>query len=143
MANFINDNFKPYLPIAKDNIITASGVTPIEDMLAFNLADPGDGILVSAPIYGRFELDFGNEARVKIVYASMEDVDSFEVGVVERFEVAFNKAEKAGTMIRAILISNPSNPLGSPHCHNFHTRFDKFYRRVLSKGNSSGYHDIL
>jgi aspartate/methionine/tyrosine aminotransferase len=112
MANFINENFKPFIPVTKDNIITAGGVTSIEDMLAFNLADPGDGILVSAPIYGRFELDFGNEARLKIVYARMGDVDSFEEKVVERFEEAFEKAEKAGTRIRALLISNPSNPLG-------------------------------
>jgi 1-aminocyclopropane-1-carboxylate synthase len=114
MAAFINDNFKPFLPVSKGNIITAGGVTPIENMLAFSLADPGDGILVSVPIYGKFELDFGNEARVNIVYASMEGVDSFEVGVLRRFEVAFNEAEKVGIRIRAVLLSNPSNPLGIP-----------------------------
>lgn len=81
-------------------------------MLALNLGDEGDGILVSSPIYGRFELDFGNEARLKIVYAEMKEVDSFEERVVERFEQAIEEAKRNGVRIRALLISNPSNPLG-------------------------------
>lgn len=83
-------------------------------MLAFTLGDPGDGILVSSPIYGRFELDFGNEARLNIVYAKMGSVDSFAVAVVEQFDLAMEKAKKDGVRIRALLISNPSNPLGEP-----------------------------
>ncbi|KAH6715657.1 pyridoxal phosphate-dependent transferase [Leptodontidium sp. MPI-SDFR-AT-0119] len=112
MASFLNDNFRPFTPVTGDQILTASGVTPIEDMIGLNIGDPGDGILVSSPIYGRFELDFGNEARLKIVYAKMKGMDSFDVGIVEIFQEAFEKASKAGTKIRAVLISNPSNPLG-------------------------------
>jgi 1-aminocyclopropane-1-carboxylate synthase len=144
MANFINANFSPFLPVTKDNIITAGGVTGIEDMLAFSLGDPGDGILVSAPIYGRFELDFGNEARLKIVYARMGETDSFEVGVVEQFEKAFEEAEREGIRIRAVLISNPSNPLGeslqSLHCQR---SFDGYNRRMLPPRNPSRHHEIL
>ncbi|KAH9221867.1 pyridoxal phosphate-dependent transferase [Leptodontidium sp. 2 PMI_412] len=112
MASFLNDNFRPFTPVTGDQILTASGVTPIEDMIGLNIGDPGDGILVSSPIYGRFELDFGNEARLKIVYAKMKGMDSFDVGIVEIFQEAFEKASQAGTKIRAVLISNPSNPLG-------------------------------
>jgi hypothetical protein len=82
-------------------------------MLALNLGDPGDGILVSSPIYGRFELDFGNEARLKIVYANMKGVDSLDEAVVGRFEQAMKDAKTKGIRIRALLISNPSNPLGT------------------------------
>jgi bifunctional pyridoxal-dependent enzyme with beta-cystathionase and maltose regulon repressor activities len=113
MASFLNDNFNPFAPVTGKQILTAGGVTPIEDMLAMNLGDPGDGILVSSPIYGRFELDFGNEARLKIVYADMKGVDSFSEAVVGRFERAMENAKRVGTRIRALLISNPSNPLGT------------------------------
>lgn len=83
-------------------------------MLAFSITDPGDGILVPRPIYGRFELDFGNEARAKIVYAEMGDVDAFldEEGLVRKFEEALKRAKDEGVGIRAVLIANPSNPLG-------------------------------
>ncbi|KAH8596812.1 pyridoxal phosphate-dependent transferase [Bisporella sp. PMI_857] len=115
MANFLNENFAPFKPVTAANIITGGGVTTTENMIAFNIADPGDGILVSAPIYGRFELDFGNEARLKIVYARMNDVDSFASGpdgVVGRFRETFDNAKNQGIRIRAVLLSNPSNPLG-------------------------------
>lgn len=82
-------------------------------MLGMNLGDPGDAILVSRPIYGRFELDFGNEARLKICYVEMNGVDSFEEKFVEKYEDALLEAREVGNKIRAILIVNPSNPLGS------------------------------
>jgi diaminopimelate decarboxylase len=37
-----------------------------------NLAEPEDGILVSRPVYGRFELDYGVESGVRMVYDSMD-----------------------------------------------------------------------
>jgi 1-aminocyclopropane-1-carboxylate synthase len=113
MASFLNDNFNPFIPVMGKQIIVAGGVTPIENMLALNLGDPGDGILVSSPIYGRFALDFGNEARLKIIYADMKGVDSFDDAVVGRFEQAMEDSKKKGIRIRALLISNPSNPLGA------------------------------
>jgi 1-aminocyclopropane-1-carboxylate synthase len=69
MASFINEHFNTFIPVIGANILTTSGVTGLNNMLALSLGDPGDGILTSSPIYGRFELDYGNEARLKIVYA--------------------------------------------------------------------------
>lgn len=112
MASFINEHFNPFIPITDSQVLAGGGVTSNENMIAFSIGDPGDGILVSGPIYGRFELDFGSEARLKIVYAQMEGVDPFDVHAVDRFEKAIIDAEKNGTKIKALLISNPSNPLG-------------------------------
>jgi bifunctional pyridoxal-dependent enzyme with beta-cystathionase and maltose regulon repressor activities len=112
MASFMNEHFNPFIPVEGNQILVASGITGILNMLAFSLGDPGDAVLVSTPVYGRFELDFNNEARLRIVYARMEGLDSFEEGVVERFEEAMKEAEASGTRIRALMISNPSNPLG-------------------------------
>lgn len=67
---------------------------------------------MSRPIYGRFELDFGNEQGVKIIYVDTAAEDSLNPGVIDAFEDALQKASKDGIKVRAVLIVNPSNPLG-------------------------------
>jgi hypothetical protein len=43
----------------------------------------------------------------------MKAVDSFGGAVVGRFEQGMQDTEKKGIRIRTLLISNPSNPLGT------------------------------
>ena len=112
MATHMNEYFNPYSPVQPEHILTGAGLTAVHAMLALSIGDPGDGILVSRPMYGRFELDFGNEAGMRIVYADMDGVDPFASEVVERYQVAFNLSAKRGVNIKAIMIVNPHNPLG-------------------------------
>lgn len=112
MAAHINEYFSPVSPVKPDHIVTASALTAIHEMVALSLGDPGDGILVSRPVYGRFELDFGNTAGLSIVYADMNGVDPFSPEVVEKYQTALNDSQEEGVKIRALLIINPHNPLG-------------------------------
>jgi 1-aminocyclopropane-1-carboxylate synthase len=81
-------------------------------MIAFALADAGDGILLTRPVYGRYELDFGMKAGVKILYADTDAKTCFESGVITILETAIMNALTNGTKVRALLIVNPHNPLG-------------------------------
>ncbi len=81
-------------------------------MLGYSLGDPGDAILVARPIYGRFELDFGNTAGLEIVYADMASADPFEEEVVGTYEHALAEARSRGLIVKVLLIVNPNNPLG-------------------------------
>lgn len=81
-------------------------------MLGFSIAEPGDGILVSRPVYGRFELDYGVEAGVEMVYADNDIEEGFEPGVVGEFESTLRAAGERGVRIRGVLIVNPHNPVG-------------------------------
>jgi len=81
-------------------------------MLGFSIAEPGDGILVSRPVYGRFELDYGVEAGVEMVYADNDVEEGFTPGVVEKFESSLKEAGERGVRIRGVLIVNPHNPVG-------------------------------
>lgn len=112
LAAHINDYFKPVTPVLPEQIITASALTSIHELLGLSLADPGDGILVSRPVYGRFELDFGNTAGLQMVYADMHGVDAFSVDVVTKFQERLDTAKADGVNVRALLIVNPNNPLG-------------------------------
>ena len=111
LAVHVNKHFHPFTPVTAENILAVNGVTAVNNMLAFSLADPQEGILVTPPIYGRFELDFGNQAGVQIVYSS-SGKNPLDESVVQSLEVAYGNANRDGVKIRALLITNPSNPLG-------------------------------
>lgn len=82
-------------------------------MLAWAVADPGDAILLNRPIYGRFELDFTNREQVKILYADTDAETCLQVSAIEKYEEALAEAAASGISVRAILIVNPNNPLGT------------------------------
>ncbi|KAH8435041.1 uncharacterized protein LDX57_012670 [Aspergillus melleus] len=112
VASHLNSLLKPIVPIDADHVVTASGLTAIGSMLAFTLAEESDGILVARPVYGRFELDYGVEAGVQIVYADTEPEESFAPGVVAKYEAALKDAVSKGITVRAVLLVNPHNPVG-------------------------------
>lgn len=62
MADHINRYFKPHTPIRGEQVTFSAGVTAINDMVAWNLTDPGDGILLGMPIYGDFKGDLTTKA---------------------------------------------------------------------------------
>lgn len=91
-------------------------------MLSWAIAEEGDGILVSRPVYGRFELDFTNRSGVKVVYADTDEENCFDEDVVDKYERAIVESAAAGVAVKAILIVNPNNPLGNLFCLAFVVR---------------------
>jgi len=63
MAAHINRYFSPHTPISPSEVLIANGVSAICGMLGFVLGDPGDGVLLMRPIYGKFENDWGITAK--------------------------------------------------------------------------------
>lgn len=51
--------------------------------------------------------------RCKLVYAPFGSTDQFSVDAVAKYEAALQDAEKSGVKIRALVITNPHNPLGT------------------------------
>nr|XP_001391005.2 aspartate aminotransferase [Aspergillus niger CBS 513.88] len=112
VATHLDNLLDPITPIDPEAVVVASGATAIGSMLGFTLAEPGDGILISRPAYGRFELDYGVEAGVQMVYADTTTEDAFTSSVVEKYELALRDAQAKGVRIRALLLVNPHNPVG-------------------------------
>ncbi|KAJ5292472.1 uncharacterized protein N7443_008425 [Penicillium atrosanguineum] len=98
--------------IKPEDVFVADCPTSMGSMLGFNLAAPGEGILVNRPVYGRFELDYGIEAGVEIVYADTDTEVAFMPDIVEKYEQALADAKERGVIIRAVLLVNPHNPVG-------------------------------
>lgn len=117
--------------------------TAMHDILAWGVADPGDGILTSRPVYGRFELDFGNKSQVRVVYADTDAENSFDKDVVDRFEEALAKSKETGVDVKMVLIVNPNNPLGNPESSLYMFQVINLTREMLSSRNSSQDHAVL
>lgn len=118
MAQHLNRFFNPTQPVEPSQIITASALTAIHEMLGNALGEPGDGILVARPVYGRFELDFGNTDGLSVVYADCSGIDPFSSEVIPRLQSAFENYASPSGKIKALLIVNPHNPLGETAGHS-------------------------
>jgi 1-aminocyclopropane-1-carboxylate synthase len=112
LANHLNEYLKPHESITGDHIRLSSAATALHDVLAWGLADAGDGMLLSRPVYGRFKIDLGDKSQIKAVFADTDPKTCLEANEVDKYEEALVRAEAEGTRIRAVLIVNPHNPLG-------------------------------
>jgi hypothetical protein len=52
------------------------------------------------------------QLRCQLIYTPFGDVDQFSVQAVDCYERAFQGARQNGTRVRALVITNPHNPLG-------------------------------
>ncbi|KAL4952636.1 pyridoxal phosphate-dependent transferase [Aspergillus filifer] len=112
LARHINTYFSPLHSIKPEMVIKCNGCSAAGSMLSFALAEPGDGVLVSRPVYGRFELDYWIEGGVEIVYADTEPNEVFETSCVQLYEEALLEAGRKGVRIKALVLVNPHNPIG-------------------------------
>ncbi|KAL2828974.1 pyridoxal phosphate-dependent transferase [Aspergillus cavernicola] len=112
VASHMNKYFNPLKPVEPEMVVKSNGCSAAGNMLAFALAEPGDGVLVSRPVYGRFELDYGVQGGVQMVYADTTTDEAFSSACVEKYEKALHEAGARGIKIRAVALVNPHNPVG-------------------------------
>ncbi|KAJ5259560.1 hypothetical protein N7478_012541 [Penicillium angulare] len=111
-AEHLDKVLKTHKPIQPDHVFVADSASSLGNLLGYNLAERGEAILVNRPVYGRFELDYGVEAGVEIVYANTTTEEAFTPDAVQKFEEALKRSEERGVKIRAVLLVNPHNPVG-------------------------------
>ncbi|KAK7406091.1 hypothetical protein VNO78_07708 [Psophocarpus tetragonolobus] len=95
-----------------DRIVMSGGATGAHEVTAFCLADPGDAFLVPTPYYAGFDRDLRWRTGVELVPVICESGNDFKL-TRKALEEAFEKAEKDKIKIKGLLITNPSNPLGT------------------------------
>ncbi|PVH77471.1 PLP-dependent transferase [Cadophora sp. DSE1049] len=117
IAQYVNDHFHPSVEISPSQIMATNGVSALISTLVFNICDAGEGIMYPVPEYGMFAHDAKAQNQVEIVEVMMAKVgDRFHADqselVLEEFRSAHREAAENGIKVRAILLSNPCNPLG-------------------------------
>ncbi|KAF1810418.1 PLP-dependent transferase [Eremomyces bilateralis CBS 781.70] len=112
MAKHMTTYFQPIEPIDPDGIICVNGVTSLVEMLAWILADPGDGILLPRPIYQAFIDDFGLKGGCRPVLVGFQGRDQFAPDAARAYEEAIVEAREKGVAVKVFILCNPHNPLG-------------------------------
>lgn len=68
---------------------------------------------MATPYYNAFEGDHMDRSEVELVGVQIEDGEHGELAEVRRLEQEMQRrAEEGGAKVRAVLITNPHNPLG-------------------------------
>ena len=63
LASHLNDYFDPISPVTAEQVTFTAGVTGLNEMVAFNLCDEQEGILLGRTIYGCFNEDFTMKSK--------------------------------------------------------------------------------
>ncbi|KAK2984579.1 hypothetical protein RJ640_018957 [Escallonia rubra] len=95
-----------------DRIVMSGGATGAHETMVFCLADPGDAFLVPTPYYAGFDRDLRWRTGAQLVPVICDSSNNFTV-TRDALEAAYTKAQEAKIKVKGLLITNPSNPLGT------------------------------
>ncbi|EME88548.1 uncharacterized protein MYCFIDRAFT_185197 [Pseudocercospora fijiensis CIRAD86] len=126
IASDVNEVFHPSAPIHANHICVCNGAGSAVSNFCFCVGEPGDGILLSKPLYTGFFGDIEHGSKFKLVQVATEGVDPLSADAVRLYEKTLHDAEASGTKIRAILLANPHNPLGRPYSKEALAAFCRF-----------------
>ncbi|GAW26423.1 putative pyridoxal phosphate-dependent major subdomain 2 [Rosellinia necatrix] len=120
MAEFFTSNFKAHEPVLPEQVLVLPGVVAVLDALSWAICDEEEGILVPLPFYTGFKPAVGERARGRIIPASFRQIKGY-LGLDDVFDPHMNRqalegalrnAANDGVKARAVILSNPHNPLG-------------------------------
>nr|BCS80024.1 1-aminocyclopropane-1-carboxylic acid synthase [Portulaca umbraticola] len=95
-----------------DRIVMSGGATGAHELMTFCLADPGDAFLVPAPYYPGFDRDLRWRTGLQIIPVECHSSNNYKL-TRSALEEAYESAQEANIRVKGVLITNPSNPLGT------------------------------
>ncbi|KAF9974361.1 hypothetical protein BGZ73_002247 [Actinomortierella ambigua] len=110
--NIFNRYFNPHEKVHEDHIVVSAGCSAVIDNFTFVACDPSDGVIITTPFYGGFNTDVEAKSKANIIAVRLEDQNPFTTDSLQTIQNAIDKAEASGTRVRAMILSNPHNPLG-------------------------------
>ncbi|KAJ0964107.1 hypothetical protein J5N97_029229 [Dioscorea zingiberensis] len=112
LAGFMDQVMRGSISFSPSQMIITAGATSAIETLSFCLADPGHAFLIPTPYYPGYDRNIKWRAGVEIIPVPCRSTDSFRLSIAS-LELAYNQAKKRGVKVRAVLLSNPSNPVGN------------------------------
>ncbi|KNX38152.1 aminotransferase class I/II-fold pyridoxal phosphate-dependent enzyme [Luteipulveratus halotolerans] len=98
-------------PVDGSRLVAMSGTSAVLDALAYALCEEGEAVVVPAPFYGGFDVDFTARARARLVPAPLSSGDGFALSA-RAVTDAVEQARAAGTTVPAVALISPHNPTG-------------------------------
>jgi len=96
--------------VDREHLTCTAGAGAVVDLLFHCIASAGDAVLIPAPYYPAFDNDLSVRNGIKAVPVYL-DGERGPLGL--QLDAAAAAAAAAGHPVRALLISNPSNPIGT------------------------------
>jgi len=93
-------------------ILMTAGANIALDSLFYCIANPGEYVLLATPYYAAFEWDLRLKSGVLIEPVIGDPKRRFEFDL-QRYKATLANARKQGKVVRAVLLCNPANPLGT------------------------------
>ncbi|XP_057973634.1 1-aminocyclopropane-1-carboxylate synthase 3 [Malania oleifera] len=95
-----------------NKLVLTAGSTSANEILMFCLANPGDAFLLPTPYYPGFDRDLKWRTEVNIVPIHCYSSNGFKI-TKSALEEAYELARTQNLNVKGVLITNPSNPLGT------------------------------
>ncbi|KAL6978079.1 1-aminocyclopropane-1-carboxylate synthase 8 [Sarracenia purpurea var. burkii] len=95
-----------------NKLVLTAGSTAANEILMFCIAEPGEAFLLPAPYYPGFDRDLKWRTGVQIVPIRCSSSNGFRI-TKSALEEAHERAQKLNLTVKGVLITNPSNPLGT------------------------------
>ncbi|XP_004492797.1 1-aminocyclopropane-1-carboxylate synthase-like [Cicer arietinum] len=112
VANFMSKVRGGRVRFDPDRILMSGGATGANELIMFCLADPGDAFLVPSPYYPAFVRDLCWRTGMQLIPVQCDSSNNFKI-TREALEEAYEKAKSEKINVKGLIITNPSNPLGT------------------------------
>lgn len=114
MGSLLTRHLKPVIPVDADHVFVATGAGAAIYYLALALTDPGDSIMVVSPYYGSFDGDVCMGSQIDLVPLYLNNSgNDWDLSVdLDSLEETWEQAEARNKKVKALIITNPHNPLG-------------------------------
>ncbi|CAN6241828.1 unnamed protein product [Urochloa humidicola] len=112
LARFMSEQRGYRVAFDPSNIVLTAGATSANEALMFCLADHGDAFLIPTPYYPGFDRDLKWRTGAEIVPVHYTSANGFRL-TRAALDGAFRRAQKRRLRVKGVLITNPSNPLGT------------------------------
>ncbi|XP_074562694.1 1-aminocyclopropane-1-carboxylate synthase 1-like [Curcuma longa] len=116
LANFMGQLRGNKVELQWRNLVLTAGSTSANETLIFCLAEPGEAFLLPTPYYPGFDRDLKWRTGAEIVPIHCSSSNGFRI-TNRAVEKAYQQARKQGLSVKGILVTNPSNPLGTSLTH--------------------------
>ncbi|KAE8706336.1 CMA101 protein [Hibiscus syriacus] len=100
-----------------NNIVLTAGATSANETLMFCLAEKGDAFLLPTPYYPGFDRDLKWRTGAEIVPIVCTSSNGFKI-TEPALEEAYHEAQRKNLRVKGVLVTNPSNPLGTTMTRN-------------------------
>nr|WDV57385.1 1-aminocyclopropane-1-carboxylate synthase 3-like protein [Solanum tuberosum] len=100
-----------------NKLVLTAGATSANETLMFCLANPGDAFLLPTPYYPGFDRDLKWRTGAEIVPIQCTSSNGFRI-TQSALEESYKLAKTRNLRVKGVLVTNPSNPLGTALTRN-------------------------